>query len=347
MKNKGVSLIVLVITIIVIIILAGAVILSLSNNNPITQATEARFKTSIETYNSQLTLYVASQYATNLGNFDPNTLNAFSPSEVQAILTSVTTEDAKKIRIIQGKLSYIGSNQNEINWSKDLVVSLDIPYVKTGMSLWYDGIYNGGIGIHNDNTSANKAIWKDLSGSGNDGTLLNSNYDSSSGWLSSGVKCDGLNDSVFTPSLAVQTNSTFEMCFYSPNNAGNVVWSRGANTLIIYPDATAYMNSNSGYKGAFATNFNISNKTTTLSVVYNIATQNAYYYQDGVLKSTVTLPASTTTFSFTSGLNFFADYQSLSNKAGNIYSVRFYNRSLTQAEITQNYDIDKIRCGLN
>lgn len=48
MKKKGISLIVLVITIIVIIILAGTVILSLSSNNPITQAEEASFKNTVK-----------------------------------------------------------------------------------------------------------------------------------------------------------------------------------------------------------------------------------------------------------------------------------------------------------
>jgi len=348
MKIKsGISLIVLVITIIVIIILAGAVILSLSANNPITKASEARFKASMAEYNSQLSLYIANQYTASAGSFDFNNLNASTLSEVQAILNGITTENAKNIRIVQGKLSYVGPIQNEIDWSKELNVSLEIPYIKSGMTLWYDGIYNGGLGVHNDNASSSKAIWKDLSGTGNDGTLLNSNYDSSGGWLDNGVKCDGSNDYVYVPSLGVQSNITYEMCFFSPNTTGNVVWSRGANTLIIYSNASGYISSNTGEKGRDGANFNISNKTTTLTVVYNIATQNAYYYQDGVLKSTVTLPTSTTTFSFTTGLNIFADHQSLSNKAGNIYSVRFYNRVLTQTEITQNCEIDKLKYGFN
>jgi type II secretory pathway pseudopilin PulG len=49
-KNDGISLIVLVITIIVIIILAGAVILSLANNNPISQANKATFLSDVSNF---------------------------------------------------------------------------------------------------------------------------------------------------------------------------------------------------------------------------------------------------------------------------------------------------------
>jgi uncharacterized protein YpmB len=65
--KKGISLIVLVITIIVIIILAGAVILSLSANNPITQATTARNNSNVNEVQSAVTLYLAKLMATGQG----------------------------------------------------------------------------------------------------------------------------------------------------------------------------------------------------------------------------------------------------------------------------------------
>ena len=63
-KNSGISLIVLVITIIVIIILAGAVILSLSANNPIAQATTARNASNLAEVQASVTLYLAGIMAT-------------------------------------------------------------------------------------------------------------------------------------------------------------------------------------------------------------------------------------------------------------------------------------------
>jgi len=61
--KKGISLIVLVITIIVIIILAGAVILSLANNNPIAQATSAVYKQDRIAVQSAVNMFLANQMA--------------------------------------------------------------------------------------------------------------------------------------------------------------------------------------------------------------------------------------------------------------------------------------------
>jgi len=61
--KKGISLIVLVITIIVIIILAGAVILSLANNNPIAKATEAVYRQDKIAVQSAVNMFLANKMA--------------------------------------------------------------------------------------------------------------------------------------------------------------------------------------------------------------------------------------------------------------------------------------------
>lgn len=53
-KEKGISLIVLVITIIVIVILAGALILSLVSNNPISQANKATYLSDVRNFQTEL-----------------------------------------------------------------------------------------------------------------------------------------------------------------------------------------------------------------------------------------------------------------------------------------------------
>jgi Tfp pilus assembly protein PilE len=116
-QRKGISLIVLVITIIVIIILAGSVILSLSANNPIAQATEAKFKTNANEYNSELTLAIANKYAQGIiTEFDSNSINLRSWNGVEAatgtikeLVTSITATDGPKYEIQAGKLVYVGS----------------------------------------------------------------------------------------------------------------------------------------------------------------------------------------------------------------------------------------------
>ena len=57
MRRRGISLIVLIITIIVVIILAATVILTLSKNNPIEKAKEAKIISSLESVNDSLELY--------------------------------------------------------------------------------------------------------------------------------------------------------------------------------------------------------------------------------------------------------------------------------------------------
>jgi uncharacterized protein (UPF0333 family) len=124
--KEGISLIVLVITIIVIIILAGSVILSLSKNNPITSATEAKFKTNIESYNSELTLAVATQYALN-PSFDSKSINATTwngnisniNGTVKQYISTMTVEDGEKYGIVGGKLVFVGLIPNEKQWVTD------------------------------------------------------------------------------------------------------------------------------------------------------------------------------------------------------------------------------------
>ena len=60
-------------------------------------------------------------------------------------------------------------------------------YEKNGLILQYDGIYNSGVGNHND--SAN--IWKDLSGNGHDGELKGNPI-----WEQNALSFDGTDDFV-------------------------------------------------------------------------------------------------------------------------------------------------------
>ena len=74
--KSGISLIVLVITIIVIIIIAGAVILNLTQNNPVNDAKKAKFMSDVDTFKSELSLYVANKQAGTLGSYNGEKLYA-------------------------------------------------------------------------------------------------------------------------------------------------------------------------------------------------------------------------------------------------------------------------------
>jgi hypothetical protein len=137
--KKGISLIVLVITIIVIIILAGAVILSLSKNNPIASATEASFKVNIDAYNSELTMYISRKYVEGL-SFNADTLNATTwdgsatiTGTVKEFISTITAADGAKYSISGGKLIYCGANVNEKLWAQNVGIPTGIiDYKYTG-----------------------------------------------------------------------------------------------------------------------------------------------------------------------------------------------------------------------
>jgi hypothetical protein len=139
--KKGISLIVLVITIIVIIILAGSVILSLSQNNPIASASEAKFKVNIDSYNSELTMAISEKYVLDF-TFVANDLNAtvwggnplLTTGTIKQYIKSITVEDGAKYAIVSGKLVYVGTTTNEKQWVSNAGIStgiLDFSYSGT------------------------------------------------------------------------------------------------------------------------------------------------------------------------------------------------------------------------
>ena len=138
-KRKGISLIVLVITIIVIIILAGAVILALSANNPITQASKATYLSDVKSFQTELSLYNTKQFSDNFGNYDPTLLEADDASiTYNGILdTSKTLTDlipslgssskyAGQFQVIDGQLVYGGLDTTKQDWSRETGVDVVI-----------------------------------------------------------------------------------------------------------------------------------------------------------------------------------------------------------------------------
>lgn len=73
------------------------------------------------------------------------------------------------------------------------------PIIDDSLILWLDGT----TGNNYDKTS----IWKDLSGSGNDGELVNFGYTEDSGWVDGGLKFDGVDDYVQLPDLALNPDN--------------------------------------------------------------------------------------------------------------------------------------------
>jgi len=136
-NKKGISLIVLVITIIVIIILVGAVILSLSSNNPISQASKATYLSDLKNFQTELELYQVKQFAENSGQYDPKLLKADGDSvtyngiedtskNVNDIISSLVgnTKYNGQFEITNGELIYTGYDTNKQDWSTEAGVEV-------------------------------------------------------------------------------------------------------------------------------------------------------------------------------------------------------------------------------
>jgi uncharacterized protein YpmB len=184
-SKKGISLIVLVITIIVIIILAGAVILSLSNNNPIAQANKVTYLSDIRNFQSELDLYEAKQYSDNLGVYDPTLLQADAISvtyngtkdtskNINNLIPSLKTATnyAGQFAVISGKLVYQGSDTNKQIWSTGAGFTVQIPN-KTYSGATTGFTYNNPVipvGFVAVNTT--DANWNNLSTDWNKGLVI-------------------------------------------------------------------------------------------------------------------------------------------------------------------------------
>lgn len=225
-------------------------------------------------------------------------------------------------------------------------------YVKDGLIVHYDGINNTGTGHNNSAT-----IWKDLSGNGNDGNL------NGCIWNEDNLSLDGKSF------VKANTNPLFHEIGGTPDMTVEVVSEKVSKTygaiigLSVDVNKFSYMtlwtcNGNDGrcysveYSGtAGATNWQ--QKTfsytdiplnTKKSISYGKNATNYFTYCNADKKDDVAISNSLGWKS-----NEFYIGRPTSNNyyfEGKIYSVRIYNRALTEQEIQQNYQIDKVRFGI-
>jgi len=339
--KKGISLIVLVITIIVIIILAGTVIVSLSKNNPIMSATEATFKASASEYNSELTLLISKKYDVS-PTFDPSTLNAGvwdgSGSIVGTIkeqILGITIEDAKNYVISQGKLFYIGTDTNKKTWAKDTGIT-------DGLILWLDG--------SSFTNSPQTASWLDKSEYKNNVVSSGFAYTTSSGSDGAGsVVFDGVNDNFTASNITMPANNfTISAWIYikghsTDANIGQII----AQQYSMYRGWIFSLNGTGSY-------LQLRNHNgTSINVSYNVYTStglslNTWYYVVGSDDGTtvklyvngikVASGASSYSVTHTTVPLNIGTFSTFNYFNGKMKRIQIYNRSLTDAEVLQNYN---------
>ena len=367
MKKRGISLIVLIITIIVVIILAAVVILTLSKNNPIESAKEARFKEDVRTFQDELALTVSKQYTTSGGHRDEK-ISTSNFDEIKEYIPSFSEKYRGKLVIQDDELAYSYKvTENEETYLVGLNVKKEnMNYITEGLLLHLDGINNTRNG-HSDTTT----VWEDLSGNNNDFNLNKFDGTGASGWQEKSLKFDGVNDylvskDIFdfnnTDALTIQfvdlngeiySNEKVVLIFESSNNCNN-----NQKAFIIH------LNEWGNKKITFSTQqngYNIQHDSDELiageSMMYTLTfdAKNGYnnYFSlyKNIMKRAITKESrfikNMDNFTF----NSYPMY--IGARAGNSYfckmnfaSVRIYNRVLTEEEIKHNYEIDKARFGI-
>ena len=192
-------------------------------------------------------------------------------------------------------------------------------------------------------------IWTDLSGQNNNGTLLNGvGYSSSNGGV---LTFDGVNDliSSFPSAFPNQTTKTLDIWFRSTSNVRQgLISNRQGSTgwvLVINKDASGRLEYYHTAGGSLLEINVISiNNWYNVVLTYDATNLSTKLFLNGVnIKTgTLNLPVSST---FNGAIGNEQNIVSSPFK-GDLPIVRIYNRVLSTAEITQNFDITKTRFGL-
>ncbi len=146
-KKEGISLLVLIITIIVMIILAGAVILSITNNNPISKANETKVKTDLTALKDEYNNFYSSALFDNVSNtkgyytdnmnitkegniiYKGKVVNENENNSLASIMPSIVgTEYEGKVFVADGKIyidnrdKFLSEEQQE--WAKEVGINV-------------------------------------------------------------------------------------------------------------------------------------------------------------------------------------------------------------------------------
>lgn len=229
-------------------------------------------------------------------------------------------------------------------------------YITDGLILHYDGIQNT-----RDGYNPNTTLWEDLSGNNNDGNFINSNNTIT--YKENGYEFTNNSDYIETTNtlnLSTDPDVTIEIVykwygfqdgqtlaglfttsnFQAINGYSLIGWFRSdgitLSTVNVRVTASAAdinkINSSSFVKksGTFNTN-NV--------IIYNNAEEESFVSS----ANAATMNFQDATLQIGRGWKFGTQNRTLN---GIIYSVRVYDRVLTEEEIKHNYEIDKVRFNL-
>lgn len=222
-------------------------------------------------------------------------------------------------------------------------------YITDGLMVHYDGIINTRNG---SNKSSEINEWQDLSGNRNDGILKNSPK-----WLNNALKFDGVDDyvligqhnynnitlEVVAMNYVINSSETEYISNYESGGYG--LSYRGSKNLVqIHMKNSTY----NGYKSQSASSSIAPGRTYSLSG--SVDSNQIMFFENGskytlTWNGTINYAASNTALCL--GTNPSGNVGKGNWLNGNIYSVRIYNRALTEDEVKTNYNMDKTRFNIH
>lgn len=193
--------------------------------------------------------------------------------------------------------------------------------------------------------------WYDISGYGNNGILNNGVlYNSYGGFF----ELDGSNDYIEIPhstslNIGTGTSATIEIVYdvynYVPNSS--LIAKRSADNnsstdyMIYFNTTLSWLTGTSTGDDLVTSSFQENRNIQTVTATINSTTTNKKIYKDGsrVISTTYTSKSSSNSASVFLGKYFGSGFYF----NGRIYSVKIYNRELTDTEIAKNFQANKLK----
>ena len=227
---------------------------------------------------------------------------------------------------LKGQIGY-GKDTSNISNSKVISETASTDYVQDGLVLLLDGIHNirGG---HSTNTN----VWEDLSGNNYDVTMKNITINENNMYFSGGSSIMYSSNNID----AVSVEMVLELEESSQGDQYIASFGSLYKILAWSPEVKGFSLGH-GKKRYLVENLY---KKNSISVQYN---PDVMYLNSKKLELNV---EKTTWMNEPKYPFMISGYSTGYRLKGKIYSIRVYNRALTQDEINHNYMVDKVRFGI-
>lgn len=237
------------------------------------------------------------------------------------------------------KITDANGNCKIVNTKGELYENNQIPvyaYVKSGLVLYLDGEQNTKEGKNSETN-----LWEDLSGNEQHMTLSNFNDNETSGWRHNGLQFDGIDDFAYMVDNEILrvNNQTIEVIIQQDkimNNERSIFFVKWPGyTMELNPNNIVTYGRNNGYLA--------SNTKIELGKICSIVGAHSYnlskLYMNGKLENTQTI----TPIDYTNADLTIGSYNNQLFLNGKIYSIRMYQRELSEEELAINYHLDQVR----